>query len=658
LELSIVIVNYNVEYFLEQCLYSVEKAIKNIKAEVWVVDNNSVDGSMKMVKEKFPWAKRIENKDNKGFSKANNQAIELSSGKFVLLLNPDTLVQEDTFTSIIEYLNLEENKNVGGLGVKMIDGSGNFLPESKRGLPTPEVAFYKIFGLSTIFKNSKRFGKYHLSYLNKDETNDIEILSGAFMFMRKEALDKVGLLDETFFMYGEDIDLSYRILKGGYRNVYFPKTRIIHYKGESTKKSSVNYVFVFYNAMIIFAEKHFSGQNAKLFSFLINLAIYFRASISILHRFVKRSIIPFVDASLIFTGLILIKNYWESVVRADVNLQFKEELIFIFFPAYTLIWLLSIYFSGGYDKPVKLSKIIKGVVAGSAVILIFYSLLSEEYRFSRALILLGTIWTAFSLPFLRIIYHHLKISNFSLEEDDKKRVLIIADKTESNRINQLMQQTQLASSFAAFINPDEESSEEDGFFIGNISRLKNIIEVYKINEIIFSGKNVAAQGIISTMALLENQSVNFKIVPPESMFIIGSNSINSNGDLYTIDINSITKNANKRNKRTFDFSASLLLFVSFPILIFLVKNPFKLLKNIFKVILGKLSIVGFTSVLTTKELEHLPKIKKGILSPLDIIPKNLHKDTNILKINQLYAKDYQVKNDFTILLKGLKKLDH
>ena len=654
MELSIVIVNYNVEYFLEQCLFSVEKAIKNIEAEVWVVDNNSVDGSMKMVKEKFPWVKRIENKDNTGFSVANNQAIKLSKGKYVLLLNPDTLVQEDTFSSIINFMNLPENNDVGGLGVKMIDGSGNFLPESKRGLPTPEVAFYKIFGLSTIFKNSKRFGKYHLSYLDKDEIHDIEILSGAFMFMRKEALDKVGLLDETFFMYGEDIDLSYRIIKGGYRNVYFPKTSIIHYKGESTKKSSVNYVFVFYNAMIIFAKKHFSGQNAKLFSFLINMAIYFRASIAIVNRFIKKSIVPLIDAAAIIAGLFLLKKYWESVVRADVNLQFSDELILLFFPIYTLVWLVSVYFSGGYDKPVRLSKIIRGTVIGSAVILIFYSLLSEEYRFSRALILLGSFWTAFSLPFLRMIYHFLKIDNYSLEDDEKKRVLIVADKQEAERINHLIGQTQFATSFVAYINPDNE--KEDDFFIGNLRKLKNIIEVYKINEIIFAAKNVSAQEIISTMALPEKQLVNFKIVPPESLFIIGSNSINKNGDLYTIDINSIAKSENKRNKRTFDVLSAFVLLILFPLLMFFVQKPLQFFNNIFQVLLGQKSWVGYTKTLTNEDLENLPKSKKGILSPLDLIPLKLYKDTNLLKINQLYAKDYKVKNDWYILIKNIKKL--
>ena len=235
MQLSIIVVNYNVKDFLEQCLLSVENAIKGVAAEVIVVDNNSVDSSCQMVKERFPQFQLIENKQNTGFAVANNQAINISKGKYVLLLNPDTLVEEDTFTKVLSFM--DKNDDAGGLGVKMIDGNGHFLPESKRALPTPKVAFYKIFGLSKLFPKSKKFGQYHLSFLDKDQNHEVEVLSGAFMLMRKETLDKVGLLDETFFMYGEDIDLSYRIILGGYKNYYFAETTIIHYKGEAQKKA-------------------------------------------------------------------------------------------------------------------------------------------------------------------------------------------------------------------------------------------------------------------------------------------------------------------------------------------------------------------------------------------------------------------------------------
>ena len=218
MKLSIVIVNYNVKYFLEQCLRSVDIAMQGIDGEIYMVDNASADKSVEMVQQKFPHVKVIANKDNVGFSKANNQAMRISKGEYILLLNPDTVVEENTFRESICFM--DEHKDAGALGVKMIDGKGNFLPESKRGLPTPWVSFYKIFGLSSLFPKSPKYARYHMGHLDNDENHEIEILAGAYMFMRKTALDKCGLLDEDFFMYGEDIDLSYRIVKAGYKNYY------------------------------------------------------------------------------------------------------------------------------------------------------------------------------------------------------------------------------------------------------------------------------------------------------------------------------------------------------------------------------------------------------------------------------------------------------
>ncbi|MEP7265102.1 MAG: glycosyltransferase, partial [Bacteroidota bacterium] len=381
MKISIVIVNYNVQYFLEQCLLSVANACKGMDAEVFVVDNNSSDGSVEMVARKFPEVKLIANKDNKGFSAANNQAIREAKGEYILLLNPDTVVEEDTFSKTCAFMDL--HPDAGALGVLMIDGKGNFLPESKRGLPVPSVAFYKIFGLAALFPKSKTFGRYHLGFLDKNKIHKVDVLSGAFMLLRKAALDKTGLLDEDYFMYGEDIDLSYRITKAGYFNYYFPETRIIHYKGESTKKSSINYVFVFYRAMAIFADKHFAKGNARLFNLLITFAIYIRAGLAMLQRFAERIFLPLTDAVLIYAGMYFLKNYWEVTVK-DVHYPsfFMNSLV----PLYIIIWLASAYLSGGYDKPIRIAKLIRGILTGAVVILVVYALLPETYRFSRALI--------------------------------------------------------------------------------------------------------------------------------------------------------------------------------------------------------------------------------------------------------------------------------
>ncbi|WP_288213143.1 glycosyltransferase family 2 protein, partial [Parabacteroides sp. CAG:2] len=268
-KLSVIIVNYNVKYFLEQCLYSVRAAVTGMDAEVFVVDNNSTDGSVEYLRPKFPEVVFIENKDNPGFAKANNQAIRQCTGEYVLLLNPDTVVGEESLRSLC--FQMDEDPEIGAIGVKMLNGHGVFLPESKRAFPSPWVSFCKIFGLSKLFPNSPAFARYSLPYLDKEQTHKVEVLAGAFMLLRHEALDKVGLLDESFFMYGEDIDLSYRIVLGGYKNLYVPE-RILHYKGESTKHGDLRYIRAFYGAMLIFYKKYYPGSG-WLMRILIRLAV-------------------------------------------------------------------------------------------------------------------------------------------------------------------------------------------------------------------------------------------------------------------------------------------------------------------------------------------------------------------------------------------------
>jgi len=652
MKLSVVIVNYNVKYFLEQCLHSVVKASVNIPIEVFVVDNNSVDRSVEMVREKFPHVHVIANKENTGFSFANNQAIKISKGEYILLLNPDTVVEEDTFKKVISFM--DEHPDAGGLGVKMIDGKGNFLPESKRGLPTPEVAFWKIFGFSTLFPKSQRFGRYHLGYLDDRKTHQIDVLSGAFMLMRKAALDKVGLLDEAFFMYGEDIDLSYRITKGGYKNYYFPETRIIHYKGESTKKSSVNYVFVFYNAMIIFAKKHFSQKNAKLFSAIINFAIYLRAGIAIFNRFVKRIFLPLTDASLIIGGIYLIKNYWETKVKASEGLQYPTEFLLYWVPAFTIVWLFCIFINGGYDKPISLRRTLRGVIIGTFTILVIYSLLPEIYRYSRAIILLGSIWTLTSLTGWRFLLSFFAKKEYRLQSNLKRRVLIVGGKEEVQRVNNLLLQSQLEFEFIGYVNSENENN--NSIFIGNINQLKEMIQIYKVDEIIFCAKNISSQKIIDLMSNFGETNVDYKIAPPESLYIIGSNSIDKNGDFYTVDINSINKPRNQRNKKLIDLWASLTFILFLPILIFIVKNPFRLIKNIFSVLLGYKSWVGYFKALKSADTENLPKLKPAILSPYLILNQERFDEELNRRLNLLYAKDYKPENDLKIILKGLKYL--
>lgn len=295
LKLSVIIVNYNVKYYLDQCIRSVLRAFEEMKkasssdsssassvnedvAEIIVVDNHSADGSVDYLEKRYPqklypMVRFVRSAHNLGFARANNIAIRQSRGEYVLLLNPDTIVGEDALKASVDFMDAHED--AGAVGVRMLGAQGRRAMESRRGLPTPMVSFFKMLGFCNRWPHHRLFGRYYMGYLPWDEPSQIEVVSGAYCMLRRKALDEVGLLDEDFFMYGEDIDLSYRVLKGGYHNYYLP-VDILHYKGESTQKSSFRYVHVFYEAMLIFFRKHYSGMTFLL-SLPIKTAIYAKA---------------------------------------------------------------------------------------------------------------------------------------------------------------------------------------------------------------------------------------------------------------------------------------------------------------------------------------------------------------------------------------------
>ena len=268
MKLSVVIVSYNVRDYLEICLQSVSRALEGIEGEVFVVDNHSDDDSVETVRSQYPWVRLIENQENMGFSRANNIAIREARGEYVLLLNPDTIVEEATLREVLRFM--EEHPKAGGAGVMMHNADGSLAPESRRALPTPWVSCLKMLGFTK---------RYYMSHLPWDQPSRIEVISGAFCFLRKKALDEVGLLDEDFFMYGEDIDLSYRLMKGGWENWYLPYP-ITHFKGKSTQKSDYRYVHIFYKAMLIFFRKHYSHLSL-FYALPVKMAIYFRAAIAL-----------------------------------------------------------------------------------------------------------------------------------------------------------------------------------------------------------------------------------------------------------------------------------------------------------------------------------------------------------------------------------------
>jgi len=450
-------------------------------------------------------------------------------------------------------------------------------------------------------------------------------------------------------MYGEDIDLSYRIVLGSYKNYYFPKTRIIHYKGESTKKSSVNYVFVFYNAMIIFAKKHFSSKNARLFSFLINMAIYFRASIALMNRLVKKMIIPILDLAIITAGLFVVGFQYERALEINI----PDPLLNTAIPVYAFVWFLTQIFSGGYDKPIKLIKNVIGGIVGTAIILMVYALLPKDVQFSRLIIVIGGAWILFYYIFSRLCLHFI-LPGYRIGGSKTKRFVIVGDLEEAERVSRLLYQTNSKIQSVEFVSTQE--TKENKKFVGTFNQLDQVIDIHKIDEVIFCAKNIASRDIISTMLNLEGSKVDFKIAQPETSFLIGSNSIDSNGDLYVMDINRINKPANQRNKRLIDvFVAGMMLILS-PLLIWIYANKKKFYSNMFGVLTGRLSLVGYATVHHASNLK-LPKIKRGILSSSQMFKNSQQDEDSISRLNLIYAKNHSLLLDLKIILNNLKRLD-
>ena len=667
-KLSVVIVNYNVCYFLEQALLSVRRAVEKLgqPVEVFVVDNNSVDGSVAMVKARFPEVILIANRDNPGFSKGNNQALRRATGEYQLLLNPDTVVEEDTFRACCEFM--DAHPDCGGLGVKMLDGQGRFLPESKRALPTPSVAFYKMFGLAKLMPKSRTFGRYHLGFLSPDETHEVEVLSGAFMLLRKAALDQIGLLDEDYFMYGEDIDLSHRLTLGGWKNHYFPGTRIIHYKGESTKRTSVNFVFVFYRAMVIFARKHFAPGRAGLFSLLINAAIWLRAGAAVLERLLTRVAPLLLDGGLIWGGMFFLKTYWENnhkFVPGDYPPQYMTVAV----PVYILVWLASAYLSGAYDPPVKTSRVVRGIFVGTLLISAASNFL-DAWRFSKALIILGGAWAVAAVVGRQLLAHFWRYRNLRLSERRQKNIAIVGSGPESRRVRLLLEaagvkarvigyvsvapaavpiETPLASPLHLATQPLEEP-------LGELRQLADIIRLYALDELIFCGKDLAASQIIALMLSLPSEPpVAYKILPEDSQYIIGSSSKDTPGDYYTLDIAlNLYQPRQARAKRLLDLLSSIGLLLLAPLLMWFQGSKGRYLRNCLAVLVGTRTWVGLRYMAASAASA---RAVPAVLSPADAaVSATPLNEVTLRRLELLYAKDYEPSMDLSVLWRCWRRL--
>ena len=628
-----------------------QKAITGIQAEVIVVDNNSKDSSISFLRPAFPSVFFLCNKENAGFSKACNQGLEVSKGKYILFLNPDTIVPEDCFSKCITFL--ESHPDAGALGIRMLDGIGKFLKESKRAFPAPLTSLYKLFGLAKLFPRSRTFAKYHLEYLPEKENHEVDVLAGAFMMVKREVLEKTGSFDETFFMYGEDIDLSYRIQKaacpvtgGRYKNYYFAESSIIHFKGESTRKLSLNYVRMFYNAMNVFVRKHYGRSRAGLFNFIIHIAIWMRAGLSAAGRFIERIGLPLIDAGLILLSFGIMKNVWQYV-RPEV--EYQNLLLWVAFPIFTFMYLLAAYYAGLYDRRYRQSELIRSTLISTLALLAGYSLLPEKYRFSRAIVLLGALLSFFLISILRWLLMRWKVLDDARQMDLHPKTLIIANPEEYDKTIRLMKEAGLQERVIGRIAVDENDKRA----VGNWKNIKSLAGSFSFSEIIFCEGTLSFINIIEAIQQLPG-SITAKFHAAGSHSIVGSNSKDESGEALTKENGyKLSDPYNRRLKRLIDILFSLISLITFPIHLIAVKKPFSFFRNCFSVLFARKTWIGYAV-----NEKYLPALRIAVIACNGIALSSLQRfpEESLKMADQWYARDYELVNDVKLLSKVYRNL--
>lgn len=646
---SVIIVSYNVRSYLDLCLDSVFRALHGIPAEIFVVDNNSKDGSPELVHNRYPKVRLIHNKKNAGFAKANNQAVSLSQGEYIHFLNPDTVLPEDFYSKTLAFLN--NHPEAGCLGPKLVDGKGTYAIDSKKAFPSFWTSAYKVIGLSKVFKNSPKFNRYYRLDIPADETAPVEILSGCCLLVRKEAMEKSGgSFDEGYFMFCEDVDLCHRIGLAGYKNYYYPEVAIIHYKGESTRKLSLHYMKIFYSAHVRFVKKYYPKKTATLYINALGTILALRNFFYVGRHIFSLFKLFILDAVILTVVTLIIQNIWISNIANLDSLPF-----FTFLPSllyFLFCWLGCLFLNGAYDKPFSLFKAGRGMLLGTLFVLAGYALFPADYRFSRAVVLLSGMTGFIFVLFFRWLLGTLRWIRLVPRGKLDYKAAMVSDESHYQQTLSVLKNRPYYATIIGRVAPTSSLNEED--VLGAEPNLTAIQRQFRIDEIIFNAASVPYKKIISWMQTC-NKDAFFKIQATKSLTFVGSHSHKNNAEIYFVNQSyAIDSPSAKRNKRIIDLLLSITFIISFPFIRQKVKNHQGFWKNINAVLSGKKTWVGYN--FSGHQSGNLPKLRKPVIPPYKILETYQPDEKNQIRLANFYAKDFSAIDDFSIILKNFKHL--